>query len=44
MLVLFKGYTMLDFDDEQRMVVSSLRDIVKKEFEKTASDWNGQMP
>ncbi|MUV85562.1 acyl-CoA dehydrogenase [Natronomonas sp. CBA1123] len=35
---------MLDLNDEQRMIVSSLRNIVQEEFEKTASDWNGEMP
>ncbi len=35
---------MLDLNNEQQMIVSSLRDVVENEFEKTASDWNGEMP
>ncbi|WP_276258951.1 acyl-CoA dehydrogenase family protein [Haloglomus litoreum] len=35
---------MLDLNDEQRMIVSSLRDICEDKFEKTAADWNGEMP
>jgi len=35
---------MLDLTDEQEMIVSSIREIAEAEFEKTASDWNGEVP